>query len=146
MDIYERLTQDHQSQKKLASQIMETSGDSAERQRLFDEFRTETEAHANAEEQTFYAALIEQPEGQEKARHSIAEHKEAADQLTELNEQDMSSSGWIRNFEKLKDELEHHIEEEEIEVFQLAKSLLENGLTLKMAEEFDNRKQAELKS
>ena len=34
MDIYERLIKDHDKQKNLANQIMETSGNSDERRRL----------------------------------------------------------------------------------------------------------------
>ena len=143
MDIYERLTKDHEKQKNLAKQIMNTSGDSRERQKLFEQFKTETSAHADAEEQTFYAALIAKPDGQEKARHSIAEHAEAANALEELSNLDMGSGGWIHKFEKLKDELEHHIEEEEKEVFQLARDLLGEQEAERLADAFDQRKQAE---
>ena len=33
------------------------------------------EAHAAAEEETFYASLMTKTWGQDKARHSVAEHK-----------------------------------------------------------------------
>lgn len=143
MTIYERLQKDHETQKNLAEKIMKTSGDTDTRQRLFEEFKTEVESHAAAEEQIFYAALMETPEGQEQARHSVAEHEEAANLLEELTELHMGSGGWIHKFEKLKKELVHHIEEEEREVFPLAKSVFEDGQSEGMATAFDRRKSAE---
>lgn len=90
MDIYERLQQDHERQKELANQLAQTSGDSSERRQLFAQIKAEAEAHANAEEQTFYAASIETQNGQEQARHSVSEHKEAADLSPRLWQQESS--------------------------------------------------------
>ena len=143
MDIYQRLTKDHEIQKNLAAELMETSGDSPERRSLFDKFKSEVESHAAAEEQTFYAELIETAEGQEQARHSIAEHKEAADLIEELTELEMSTGGWIQKFEKLKEELEHHIEEEEKDVFQLARKCLDPNIAEQLTEKFNHRKSEE---
>jgi len=144
-DIYERLKRDHEVQKDLARKLMETSGNSAERQRLFGQFKAETEAHAAAEEQTLYAALFKKPKSQEQARHSVAEHKDAADLIAELTELEMSSGGWIQKFEKLKDELEHHIDEEESDVFDLAKRLIDREAAERLANQFEQRKAAERK-
>ncbi|SDZ89609.1 hemerythrin domain-containing protein [Microbulbifer marinus] len=146
MNIYERLKRDHEKQRSLAADIMKTSGDSADRRALWREFRSEAEAHAAAEEQVFYAALIEKPAGQDKARHSIAEHKEAADIIEELADLDMGSGGWIQKFEKLKELLEHHMDEEEKEIFQCARQVIDDGRASSMTGEFDQRKDAELDS
>lgn len=143
MDIYERLKKDHVRQRDLAARIMETSGDSADRRELFARFREEVDSHADAEEQTFYAALIEKPDGQEKARHSISEHKEAADLLEELDELDMGSGGWLNKFKKLREEILHHLDEEEKEVFPLAEKLIADDKATDLAQAFDKRKAAE---
>ena len=58
MDIYARLEDDHEKQRDMSAGLARTSGDTSERRRLFDELRREIEAHAAAEEQTFYAELI----------------------------------------------------------------------------------------
>ncbi len=146
MNIYERLKRDHDAHREQLRKIMDTSGDSEERNTLFDEFYREAEAHAAAEEQTFYAALIEKPDGQEKARHSVHEHKEAADLLDELKELDMGSGGWLQKFKKLKKELEHHMDEEENEIFARAKKLIAKSRAEELAGKFDKRKRQELKS
>lgn len=144
MDIYDRLTKDHDTHREMAARLAETTGDSDERRKLWDEFKPEAEAHANAEEQTFYATLIEHPEAQEKARHSISEHKESSDLIEKLSTDDMSSPGWLQNFKKLKEELEHHMEEEENEVFVKARKVIPEETAIQLASDFEERKAAEL--
>lgn len=144
MDIYTRLIQDHDEQRNLAQAIMKTSGDSEERRQLWDTFKPEAVAHANAEEQALYAPLIEEPDTQEQARHSVSEHKEADDLIKELSEMDMSSSGWIQKFEKLKEALEHHMDEEEKDVFSKAKKVISAEQARQLADDFETRKRAEL--
>lgn len=144
MDIYKRLEQDHDRQKDLAARLVETSGDSEDRRQLWADFKAEAEAHANAEEQTFYAALIENPDTQEKARHSVSEHKTASDLIEKLGDTDMSSASWLQTFQTLKEELEHHIEEEENEVFPKARSVISDDEATRLADEFETRKSAEL--
>lgn len=144
MNIYERIVQDHDKHRELAAQIMKTEGNSEERNELWQQFKPEAVAHANAEEQTFYAELIEARKSQEQARHSVHEHKEADDLIQELDEMDMSSSGWIQKFEKLKDELEHHMDEEENDVFEIARKVISNDLANDLVDKFEKRKRSEI--
>lgn len=145
MNIYDRLIVDHEKQRDLMEKIMETHGDSEDRRKLFEEFKLEAESHANAEEQTFYAALIDHHDTQEQTRHSISEHKETDDLIQELSDMDMSSAGWIQKFEKLKHDLTHHVDEEEEDVFPMAKKIISKSEAEKMAKDFENRKAKEQK-
>ena len=145
MDIYSRIKNDHDCHRAMAEKIMQTSGDSSERRELFEEYKNDVVAHANAEEQSFYAILIEDEKTQEQTRHSVSEHKEASDLFEELEEMDMSSSGWIQKFKKLKEELEHHMTEEEEEVFDMAHKAIPKDKEEPLADKFDRRKQDELK-
>ncbi len=144
MNIYERLKRDHDEQRDLMRRIMDTYGDSERRNMLFDKLYREAEAHAAAEEQTLYATMMAKPDGQEKARHSVHEHKEAADLLKELKELDMGSGGWLHKFEKLKKELEHHMTEEESEIFACAEKVIDDARANELAGQFEKRKQEEL--
>ena len=144
MNIYQRIVQDHDNHRELAAKIMKTEGNSDERNKLWEQFKPEATAHANAEEQTLYAELLEAQKSQEQARHSVHEHKEADDLIQELDEMDMSSSGWIQKFEKLKDELEHHMKEEEDDVFKIAKKVLSDDLANDLVEKFEKRKNSEI--
>ena len=144
MDIFKRIEEDHGKHRGLLGGVSETTGDSSERRRLFEELKTEVEAHAAAEEQTFYAELISHADGQEKARHSISEHKTASDLIEELSQTDMSSGGWLLKFKSLREDLEHHMAEEEKEVFAKAKKLISDKRANELTEEFDRRKKAEM--
>ena len=146
MDIYERLIEDHGKQRGLLGGLADTTGDSDERKRLFAELKRELEAHANAEEQVFYAALIAEPDGQEKARHSIVEHDEMNELIAQLEEMDMSSGAWLSKFKQLRHDVEHHLDEEEDEIFVRARKLIDSDAAEKMVAEFDERKKAEAKA
>lgn len=143
MDIYQRLQRDHELQRRLAAQLNATEGDSAERRRLWDALKAELDAHANAEEQTLYAALIERPESQEKSRHSIAEHQEMTKKMEALADIDMSSPGWLQSFKVLEHQIEHHLKEEEEDVFPLAKRVLDQSTAEELTAQFEERKAGE---
>lgn len=145
MNIYERLIKDHNTHRTLLEQLAETSGDSEERRALYSQLKEDVTAHANAEEQSFYAVLIAEQESQEKARHSIHEHQEAEHLFSALDEMEFSSTGWLTKFKSLKEELEHHMKEEEDEVFVLAKTVISDEKADALQQEFDDCKKAELK-
>jgi hemerythrin-like domain-containing protein len=144
MDIYQRLTQDHHTHRELACKITETEGDSEERRSLWTQFKSDVEAHAAAEEQAFYGVMIQKPEGQDKARHSISEHEEISELIEELSKLEMSSSGWLQKFNKLNDRLEHHMDEEENEIFKRAENLIKDDKAIELADAFDQKKKQEL--
>jgi len=141
MNIYERLKADHDNHRELMRRIVETEGESDERKQLFDKLLQDVESHAAAEEQTLYAELIESSEAQPQTRHSVTEHKQVSDLLTELQDIDMSSPQWLLTFKQLQENLEHHMSEEEQDVFNLSRDVIDDGRADKLAEKFDGRKQ-----
>ena len=94
-DIYAAIKSDHDRHRELLETIAGTSGASDERKAAWDEFYNDVKAHAAAEEETFYSKLISKTWGQDAARHSVHEHQQLDDLMEELNEMDMSSSGWL---------------------------------------------------
>jgi hemerythrin-like domain-containing protein len=120
MNIFEALRADHETQRDLVERLVKTEGDSEERRELFDRLKTELEAHAGAEERYFYVPLMEHDLTQDKARHSVSEHKELDDFVEQLEEYEMSGSQWLQTAKELAHRLTHHLDEEEHEVFQIA--------------------------
>ena len=143
--IYEAIKQDHQVHRDLLEKIADTQGDSEERRKCWEEFYYDVKSHAAAEEETFYSKLIAKPDGQDDARHSVAEHKELDDIMMELQEMDMSSPGWLTRFKTLKHDYEHHMEEEENEIFEKAREVVSEDESGKIAAQFEERKTAERK-
>ena len=143
MDIYERLKQDHAKHAEMAAQLLKTSGDTPRRQALFEAFRVELEAHANAEDQTLYSKMLANPDSAKAARHSVAEHKKMSDDMSELAEIDVTTDAWTQKFKSLWHYIQHHEDEEEREVFPVGDQALPDRQERAMVGEFERRKAVE---
>ncbi|WP_238365082.1 hemerythrin domain-containing protein [Mesobacterium pallidum] len=143
--IYDAIKADHDHHRALLARIDKTEGASEERRAAWDEFFHDVKAHAAAEEEEFYSKLMQQTWGQDSARHSVEEHGALDDIMEELHEMDMSSPGWIQRFRTLKHDYEHHMEEEEDEVFARARKVIDDSETEGYGKVFDKRKAEELK-
>lgn len=141
--IYDAIRADHDNHRTLLNRIEDTSGDSAERQAAWKEFYEDVKSHAAAEEETFYSKLISKTWGQDAARHSVHEHQQLDDIMEELNEGDMSSPGWLTRFKTLKHDYEHHMDEEEDEVFARAQEVIPDDEIDGYGQRFERRKTKE---
>jgi iron-sulfur cluster repair protein YtfE (RIC family) len=144
MSLYAEIKSDHDRHRDLMKRILNTSGDSAERQTLWQRFRNDLEAHAAAEEQSLYAELIAEEQSQPQARHSVAEHKESSDLVEKLDAMEMSNPAWLQAFQTLANDLEHHMSEEEQDVFDVSKAMIGDTRAEELATRFRLRKQHEL--
>ncbi|MBL8649394.1 MAG: hemerythrin domain-containing protein [Sphingopyxis sp.] len=141
--IFERLKADHERHRDLLDRIDATQGDSEEREQLFETFRVEVTAHAASEEMSLYATMLGKPDLRDEAQHSVAEHKEIDDLLTELYEMDFASTGWLTRFRTMKHRYLHHIDEEEEEMFPEADEALSAAAKKEMAATFAKEKPKE---
>lgn len=141
--IFARLKADHDRHRKLLGQIDDTQGDSPEREKLFEAFRVEVTAHAASEEMSLYATMLGKPDLRDDAQHSVAEHKEIDDLLTELYEMDFASTGWLTRFRTMKHRYLHHIDEEEEEMFPEAEEGLSEAKKRELAVIFEKAKPKE---
>ncbi len=137
MNIFEALRLSHDTQRALATHILETEGSSPERTELFRQLKHELAAHAAAEERCFYTPLIAFDSTMAQARHGMAEHHEMDGMVDELNKTDMSSSGWIAQFRKLRDKVFHHLDDEEHAIFQLAGKVLKESDKTRLAKDYE---------
>ncbi|WP_374294746.1 hemerythrin domain-containing protein [Sphingomonas sp.] len=142
--IYADLKRDHDKQREMLKQLAELKGDSAKRQKLFEAFRLEVQSHAAAEEESLYATMLGDPELRDDARHSVSEHKEVDDLLGELMDLDFASDEWESKFYHMRHRYEHHIDEEEEEMFPAAEKELDDATEEKLAEIYEDRKPKEL--
>jgi hemerythrin-like domain-containing protein len=143
-DIFSILKSDHDLHREMLAKIAERTGDSPERRDLFEAFRIEVTAHAAAEEQSLYATMLADPELQEDGRHSVAEHKELDDLLGELQKIDMATDAWLAKFQEMRHRYEHHIEEEEDEMFPSAEKEFSRAQASELGAKFDRRKPEEI--
>jgi len=143
--IFEDLMADHDRHREMLFKIGQTKGDSEDRRTLFEAFRIEVSAHAAAEEESLYASMLAEPDLRDEARHSVSEHKEVDDLLGELMDLDMGSSAWLPKFEEMRHRYEHHIDEEEEEMFPAAAKELPKAEQDRLATIFETRKPKEIK-
>ena len=120
MDIFEAIRKDHDTQRSLLDKLVQTHGDTEERKKIFSSLKEELVAHAVAEERIFYTPLMKTDLTQSKCRHSIAEHNEIDEMVETLDDLDPSSPQWLVKAKHLQELVEHHLDEEEHEMFQLA--------------------------
>ena len=138
MNVFEALRQDHEVQRDLLDRLEDTQGAEEVRKQNFARLKEELSNHAAAEEKCFYAQLMTVDLTQDKARHSVAEHKDMDDLVEELSEIDYSSPQWLPKFKDLKHLVSHHLEEEEQEVFQMAGKALTEKQKTEFGEQYRN--------
>src|SRR5690606_37259440 len=124
----------------LLKKINKDNQSAEERMALFEDFTRELKGHASAEEQALYSVILAKPDTTDKARHSVAEHKEIEDMLNHLATVDIASDEWTEKFEGLRDEYIHHIDEEEEELFPAASDVLTEADEVHMRDVFKRRK------
>ena len=142
--IFEDLKADHDRQRALLKQVGEHKGDDRARQDAFEVLQLDLRAHAAAEEESLYATMLADPELREDARHSVSEHKEVEDLLGELAGLEFGTSAWDDKFATMRHRYEHHIDEEEEDMFPAATARLPDAEEARLAEIFEARKPAEL--
>ena len=136
MNIFEALRQSHELQRELGARMLETRGDTPERDELFQQLKQELLAHETAEERHFYLLLIPDDLGVDVSRHAIAEHHEMDEMVEELEQTEASSPAWLPRARKLVDKIHHHLEEEEHKFFQMAGKVLDEKQKLGLADDY----------
>lgn len=124
MTIFEALRLSHATQRELSEKLIDTRGDSSERQALFTLLKLELAAHSVAEERHFYIPLMQEDLGVDLSRHAIAEHHLMDEMIEALEDTDPSSPSWLAQAKKLAERVHHHLQEEEQKFFQMAGKLL----------------------
>jgi hypothetical protein len=142
--IFEDLKADHDRQRALLKRVGDESGTDDSRRDAFESLRLELQAHAAAEEESLYATMLADPELREDARHSVSEHKEVDDFLGELMELEFGSWEWDQKFGEMRHRYEHHIDEEEEDMFPAAAERLSTEVEARLARVFEERKPKEL--
>ena len=142
--IYRDLKKDHDRQRAMMKKLGELEGATRERKELFEKFRLDLQSHAAAEEESLYAAMLADPDLREDARHSVSEHKEVDDVLGEMMKLEMASDKWEEKFYHMRRRYEHHIDEEEKEMFPAAAKELDDATEDELAETYEERKPKEL--
>jgi hemerythrin superfamily protein len=135
----EMLEADHRKVRELF-QRYEAAGNPDAKQQVAEQTFVELEVHAQLEEMVFYPAFEEaaDEEGKQLVEEARQEHEEVKTLIEELRDLDDDET-FDDQFRELMDNVEHHVQEEEAEMFPLAEKLLAER-TAELAEEMQDIK------
>ncbi len=139
MDAISLLKADHEKVKKLLSDCEETTERAeATRTDLFAKIKAEMLIHERIEEEIFYPALKSHPKAKDIVLEGYEEHHVVDEIMGELEALPVTDETWGAKFKVMKENIEHHIEEEEGEMFKTARQVLDadelESLGARMAE------------
>ena len=121
------LKEDHVQIKKMLADGEETT-ERAEKTRteLFDRLKSFLEVHERIEEEVLYPALKKKPKSEDIAYEGFEEHHVVDTIFEELEATPVDSPEWTAKFTVAKENIEHHIEEEEGEMFKMTRQLFDD--------------------
>lgn len=119
MDVFALLKADHERVAGMLEKIEQTTERAEKgREETFARLKAELDLHAMIEEQIFYPALEEVEETRDIALEGYEEHRLVKQLLSELEVEPKNTEEWTAKFTVLKENVEHHVEEEEGEMFK----------------------------
>ena len=91
------------------------------RRTLFDQIRNSLMVHTQVEEEIFYPAIRNLAFGGEagKVDEAYREHQTVKDLLNQMSHMDVASDEFDRKLAELKQNIQHHVDEEENEMFPM---------------------------
>jgi hemerythrin-like domain-containing protein len=117
------LEDDHKDIKQLLKKADDTTERAVKtRAALLHEISVKLTAHEKIEEDIFYPALKEHPKAKDIVLEGYQEHHVVDLIMAELKDLDEDDETWGAKFAVMKENIEHHVEEEEGEMFTKARA------------------------
>jgi hemerythrin superfamily protein len=118
------------------------SAEEANNEAVFKKIKAELDLHAHVEEAIFYPHLMEAGTEELKkiVREGVEEHAQVKTLLTELSELKGTDKVFKAKLKVLMENVEHHVEEEEDEMFPLVEDQLSGETRVTLAERIEKEK------
>ena len=118
MDALSLLKLDHDKVKGVITQIEETTARATKkREELFQGLVDDLTVHERIEEEIFYPTVGKHEKAKDIVLESYVEHEVVDDLTDEISTLEADDDKWLPTFKVFKENLEHHITEEEDELF-----------------------------
>ena len=121
MDAIQLLKTDHKKVEKIFTDLENKTDD---RRALFPELDRELTVHAEIEEKIFYPSARQAEPTRDLVLESIEEHKQIKMVLADLEQTDMRTAEWGADLKVLREDVMHHVKEEEDELFPKIQQIL----------------------
>ena len=141
MKATELLKKQHREVESLFAKVLKTD-DAKDRKKLATEITSKLEGHTTIEEEIFYPAYREASntqKGEDLVLEAYEEHHVVKLVLAELPKMNASAENFKAKMTVLKELIEHHVEEEEEEMFPDAEKKLGKERLEVLGEEMDKR-------
>lgn len=126
-DAIAMLKEDHKTMKSIMEDIDATTERGVKtREELLGKMKTELQLHEMIEEEVFYPALRRHKKAKEIVLEGYEEHHAVDMLLEELEGVAFGDETWSAKFTVIKENIEHHIEEEEGEMFKKARQVFDD--------------------
>jgi hemerythrin-like domain-containing protein len=145
VDAITLLKDDHAKVKKMLTALEETTERAVKtRQEGLAELKRELQIHEAIEEEIFYPALKQHAEAKEIVLEAYEEHDVVDTIMGEIERTPVEDERWAAKFKVMKENLEHHIEEEEGEMFKHARDVFDRETLEELGRQMKERKDAGL--
>ena len=136
MDALALLKKDHDQVKKMLKDLDDTTDRAIKtRQDLFERLKFSLTVHEQMEEAVLYPALKEHAETKEIVLEAYEEHDVVDTILGELEQIPFDDETWHAKLTVMRENLLHHIQEEEDEMFGLVRRLLDKATLESLGEQ-----------
>lgn len=147
IEAFTLLKKDHATVKDILSEILATTSRATQKRvTLMAKLKEELQLHEKIEEKLLYPVIKAKPDMKDMTLEAYEEHYLVDDLLVKIENTDVTDESWKAKVTVLQECLQHHINEEEKEIFPKAKIELNDAELAKMAEGIKAMKQAAQKS
>jgi hypothetical protein len=137
------LEDDHRKMRKLLDELEATTERGIRtREELYSKIKGELTIHEMIEEEILYPALKEHPKAEDIVLEGYEEHHVVDLVMAELEDLPVDDESWGAKAKVMKENVEHHMEEEEGDMFKQARSVFDRAELEELGERMAARKAA----
>ncbi len=142
MDALNLLKQQHQKVRELFVNLEEAEDDD-EKQSVFEELADNLAAHSTIEEELFYPSAYAS-KTKEKLTEAVEEHLSMKRIIADLMNMTVDHENFDAKVKVLKEQVEHHVDEEESELFKAVRKELQKDELERLGEQMETMFDAEM--
>ena len=141
MDALTLLKNDHDKMRKLLTDLESTTERGIKtREELYSTIKGELTIHEVIEEEIFYPALKAHPKAKDIVLEAYEEHHVVDTVMAELEDLPVDDESWGAKAMVMKENVEHHMEEEEGEMFKQARQVFDRAELEELGTRMEDRK------
>lgn len=144
MDIYQILSKEHDEVQEMLDQQIEKKKSGRADDHAMKEIQQQLTIHLSGEEKLLYPQLTRSNESKEDAFEAFEEHHVARNTLNELMRMPPEDERWLAKLKVLKELVDHHVQEEEKNLFKVARKVISSDQAKEIGQKYQQEKEKQL--